>query len=90
VALLVEFVPYSEMIRRITDLTPEGMNPPNFEEEERAGNLDSLLAPRDSSNPLAGIGEFVPKELNKRALGALDKTPIPPTGEERMKLPYAG
>jgi len=53
VALLVEFVPYSQLVNRITGtpyiergFSPETMNVPGFDEEEQLGVFESNEIPR--------------------------------------------
>lgn len=88
VGLLVEFVPYSELVGRVSGMTPDTMNVPSFEEEETNGKFDQserraisfheierlITVPVGGSDPSA---DFMPRpvgEIKTRANRAGQRT----------------
>jgi transcriptional regulator with XRE-family HTH domain len=75
VGLIVEFVPFSQLVNRVAGLTPEDMPPPSFEEEKAAGTLDEQLGEQPVSlqdvdvmlsTPIGGtdpLSPFLPKMI---------------------------
>jgi len=64
VALLVEFVPYSELISRISQLNPEAISVPSFKEEEDEGGFADIDAAPERNNDATGLPEIPTRRGN--------------------------
>jgi transcriptional regulator with XRE-family HTH domain len=92
VGLLVEFVPFSQLVKRVSGtpyvergLSPDTMNVPSFDQEEEQGTFDAQLDETAQGQVLGGHREMFPASAGGNI--------APPSGElegEGMAVPEMG
>jgi transcriptional regulator with XRE-family HTH domain len=93
VALIVRFVPYSELVDWVVNLSPESLNPPSFDQDsglqERSNSDPTDTRPCPVLNLLRPEPQKIPDSLMSKATGN-DHRPINASGILTSKWGSAG